>query len=110
MDAQSEINIEPEVLKEMKLVFCLSVEEIAKHANSLCRYIINLELVFANIKVNAVKLLDKFAPGLAGLFYGIVERDLIRVFREYDEEQKRKNEMTEEEAKDEAELLKQIEI
>lgn len=94
----------------MKTVFCLSVEEIAKHADSLGNPNINLEFVFAGIKVNAIKLLDKYASGLAGLFYGIVERDLIRIFREYDEDQKRKNEMTEEEAKDEAELLKQIEI
>lgn len=38
--------------------------------------------------------------GLSGLFYGIIERDLIRVYREYSEEKKRKMEMTEEEAQD----------
>lgn len=70
---------------------------------------VNSEFVFQQIKANTVKLLDKYAAGLSGLFYGIIERDLFRIYREYGEEKKRKQEMTEEEAQDEAELLEQIE-
>ncbi len=70
---------------------------------------IDLESVFQHLKANTIKFLDKYAPGLSGLFYSIIERDLIRIYKEYDEEKKRKQGMTEEEAKDETELLKQIE-
>jgi hypothetical protein len=67
------------------------------------------ETAFKYIKENVVELLNKYAEGVAGLFYGLVERDLIRVYREYDEEQQRRREMSEEEAKDEADLIRQIE-
>jgi hypothetical protein len=37
---------------------------------------------------------------MAPLFYSIVERDLVRIYREYSEEEQRKRERSEEEAKD----------
>ena len=43
------------------------------------------------------------------MLYSIIERDMVRVYREYAEEKKRRQEMSEEEAKDEAELLQKIE-
>jgi len=46
--------------------------------------------------------MDAFLPGLSGMFYSIIEKDLIRVYREYLAEKKRKLEMTVEEAQDEA--------
>lgn len=39
----------------------------------------------------------------------LMEKDLVRVYREYVAELKRKQEMSEEQAKDEADLLKRIE-
>jgi len=46
--------------------------------------IIILETAFNIFKENCIRVLTKYAQGLAGMFYGIIERDLIRVYREYD--------------------------
>jgi hypothetical protein len=35
------------------------------------------------MKINTVRELDRVVPGLSGLFYSIIERDLFRIFREY---------------------------
>jgi hypothetical protein len=51
---------------------------------------IKLELVFQNLKTKTIELMDEFIQGLSGMFYGFIERDLIRVYNEYKEEQKRK--------------------
>lgn len=53
--------------------------------------------------------MDEFIQGLSGMFYGFIERDLIRVYNEYKEEKKRKNQRSHEQAASEEELLKQIE-
>ena len=42
-----------------------------------------------------IRFLNKYAQGLAGLLYGIIERDLIRVYKEYDADQSRRREMSE---------------
>jgi hypothetical protein len=55
-----------------------------------------------------MQTLDQIIPGFSGMFYSIIERDLHRIYREYTEEKARKQQMSEEEAKDEAELLKKI--
>jgi hypothetical protein len=52
--------------------------------------------------------MDEFIQGLSGMFYGFIERDLIRVYNEYKEEQKRKKQRSLEQAASEEELLKQI--
>ena len=36
--------------------------------------------------------LDKVCPGLSGMFYSIVEKDLVRVYKDYEAEKKRKEE------------------
>ena len=73
-------------------------------------FIIIKELVFENLKVNTVQLMDEFIQGLSGMFYGFIERDLIRIYNEYREEQKRKQQRSSEQIASEEELLKQIEI
>jgi hypothetical protein len=35
--------------------------------------------------------MSDFIEGLAAMFYGFIERDLLRVYNEYKEEKKRKN-------------------
>lgn len=54
--------------------------------------------------------MDDFIQGLSGMFYSFIERDLIRVYNEHKEEQKRKQQRSLEQAASEEELLKQIEI
>ena len=70
---------------------------------------LNLEFVFENMKASFIKQMDKVIPGLAGMFYMLLERDLKRVYYDYVQEIKRKLAMSEEEAKDEADLIKKIE-
>lgn len=55
-------------------------------------------LVFQNIKENSIRLMDDFIQGLSGMFYSFIERDLIRVYNEHKEEQKRKQQRTLEQA------------
>ena len=59
-------------------------------------FIIDLDLVFQNLKVNAIQLMDEFIQGLSGMFYGFIERDLIRIYNEYRMEQARKKQRSEE--------------
>ena len=54
--------------------------------------------------------MDDFIQGLSGMFYSFIERDLMRVYNEHKEEQKRKQQRSLEQAASEEELLKQIEI
>ena len=54
--------------------------------------------------------MDEFIQGLSGMFYGFIERDLIRIYNEYREEQKRKQQRSNEQIASEEELFKQIEI
>jgi hypothetical protein len=54
--------------------------------------------------------MDEFIQGLSGMFYGFIERDLIRIYSEYKEDQKRKQQRSSEQIASEEELLKQIEI
>lgn len=61
------------------------------------------------MKTNFINQLEKVVPGLAGMFYMLLEKDLVRVYRDYVEETKRKQAMSEEEAKDEADLIRRIE-
>lgn len=68
-----------------------------------------MESVFASIKRGFIASFDQLIPGFSGMLYSIIERDMVRVYREYAEEKKRRQEMSEEEAKDEAELLQRIE-
>jgi len=42
--------------------------------------------------------MDDFIQGLSGMFYSFIERDLIRVYNEHKEEQKRKQQRTLEQA------------
>jgi len=35
------------------------------------------------MKKNTIRELDKVVPGLSGLFYMLLEKDLVRVYREY---------------------------
>jgi hypothetical protein len=67
------------------------------------------ESVFASIKRGFIQSFDQLIPGFSGLLYSVIERDMVRVYREYAEEKRRRQEMSEEEAKDEADLLKKIE-
>lgn len=73
-------------------------------------FLFNQELVFENLKVNSIQLMDEFIQGLSGMFYGFIERDLIRIYNEYREDQKRKQQRSNEQIASEEELLKQIEI
>lgn len=57
-----------------------------------------------------MKVLEKYAAGFSGMFYSIVEKSLIQMYKEYEEEQKRKRQMSKEEAKDEEQLVAQIEV
>ena len=54
--------------------------------------------------------MDDFIQGLSGMFYSFIERDLIRIYNEHKEEQKRKQQRSLEQAASEEELLKQIDI
>lgn len=64
--------------------------------------------MFQNIKANAIQLMDDFIQGLSGMLYSFIERDLIRVYNEHKEEQKRKQQRSLEQAASEEELLKRI--
>ena len=44
---------------------------------------LKIEIVFNHIKANAIKHIDRVASGMAGLFYSIIERDLVRIYREF---------------------------
>jgi len=46
------------------------------------------------MKTNTVRELDRVVPGLSGLFYGIIERDLLRIYREFIDEEKRRREQS----------------
>ena len=61
------------------------------------------------MKTNFIREMDKIVAGLAGMFYMLLERDFVRVYREYVEETKRKQAMSAEDVKDQAELAKFIE-
>ena len=35
------------------------------------------------IKLRVVGIINQYAPGLAEMFYMLIEKDLVRVYREY---------------------------
>jgi hypothetical protein len=103
----------------LKHAFCEAIEKVISLVNpqtlangqSAARtFFLNKELVFNNLKVNTIELMDEFIQGLSGMFYGFIERDLIRIYSEYKEDQKRKKQRSSEQIASEEELLKQIEI
>lgn len=49
-----------------------------------------LESVFLNIKRGFTQSFEHLIPGFSGLLYSIMERDLVRIYREYITEKKRK--------------------
>lgn len=61
------------------------------------------------MKRGFVESFDQIIPGFAAMLYTLIERDLVRIYREYITEKKRRQEMSAEQAQDEADLLKRIE-
>lgn len=51
-------------------------------------------MAFEIIKLQAVSTMEPVLPGIAGMFYGLVERDLFRIYNEYKAEEERKKQMS----------------
>lgn len=64
-------------------MYCEAIEEIAKNSDSLGNIIDNLEAVFGNIKQGFIQSVDHLIPGFSGLLYSMIERDMVRIYREY---------------------------
>ena len=68
-----------------------------------------VEFVFANLKNNIVNELNEYVPSLSIMFYSVIEKDILRIYKEYKDDKNRRNQMTEEDIKDEAELMNLME-
>lgn len=65
-------------------------------------------MAFEIIKRQTIQVLNPILPGLSGMLYALIERDLLRIYQEYKVEQERKNQMTNEDAQNEERLLEMI--
>lgn len=79
------------VLEISKSTFCRNIELISEHTQNS-----NSGLAFEIIKRQTIQVLNPILPGLSGMLYALVERDLLRIFQEYKVEQERKSQMTNE--------------
>lgn len=70
---------------------------------------LDVEVGLRIVKMQAMASMEPFIPGLSGMLYGIIEqRDIVRIYNEYKEEQTRRAHMSQEEAQSEERLIELI--
>lgn len=70
---------------------------------------LDVEVGLRIVKMQAMASMEPFIPGLSGMLYGIIEqRDIVRIYNEYKEEQTRRAQMSQEEAQSEERLIELI--